>query len=175
MGGMITQRIATRHPEWVRSIAIGCSNCGGKEVIPSEQRIWELLRLVPGGELDAREVAYRQEEAYVTDGFRAANRKLLDHLFDIVNKNPTPPHGVQGHLKAIEAFDGCADLASIEAPTLVITGAEDRLIPAANSTMMAERISGAQSVILPDAGHFFWIEKPRETADALIAFFQRDG
>jgi pimeloyl-ACP methyl ester carboxylesterase len=26
-------------------------------------------------------------------------------------------------------------------------------------------------VLLPDASHFFWIEKPRETADALIRFF----
>lgn len=170
MGGMISQRLATRHPAKVQRLAIGCSSCGGKRAIPAERRIWELLRLMPGEGLDARDIAHRQEEAYVTDGFRAANRKLLDHLFEIVNRNPTPPHAVQGHLKAIEGFDSYDDLPGIAAPTLAITGAEDRLIPAANSTLIAERIPGARALLLPEAAHFFWIEQPRATAAALIGF-----
>jgi len=171
MGGMIAQRLASRHPDRVRRLAIGCSSCGGKRAIPAERRIWELLRLMPGEGLDAREIAYRQEEAYVTDAFRAANRKLLDHLFEIVNANPTPLHAVQGHLNAIEGFDSHDELPAIQAPALAITGAEDRLIPAANSTLIAERIPGARALLLPEAAHFFWIEQPRATADALIEFF----
>jgi pimeloyl-ACP methyl ester carboxylesterase len=31
--------------------------------------------------------------------------------------------------------------------------------------------AGAELVLLPDASHFSWIEKPQETADALIGFF----
>jgi pimeloyl-ACP methyl ester carboxylesterase len=37
--------------------------------------------------------------------------------------------------------------------------------------MIASRIPAAQLVLLPDASHFFWIEKPQQTADALIRFF----
>lgn len=170
MGGMIAQRIATRHPSSVHGLAIGCSNCGKGSALP-DKRIWELLRLKPGTDMDAREVAYRQEEAYVTDAFRAENRELLDELFEIVNRNNTPPHAVQGHLDAIEAFAACEDLGKIAAPTLVLTGAEDQLIPAENSTRMAEAIPGAKVTLLPDSAHFFWIEKPEETAQALIDFF----
>jgi pimeloyl-ACP methyl ester carboxylesterase len=82
---------------------------------------------------------------------------------------------VRGHLKAIEAFEACADLPSIAAPTLVITGAEDRLIVPENSRLMARRIPGAELRILPNCGHFFWVENPRETAQALGAFFARLG
>jgi len=170
MGGMIAQRLATRHPGRVHGLAIGCSNCG-KGSIPPEKRIWELLRLRPGNGLDAREVALRQEEAYFTDAYRNANRGLLDDLFEIVNANPTPPHAVLGHLDAIEKFAACEDLGEIAAPTLVITGAEDRLIPAENSTRMAEAIPGARLNLLPESAHFFWIEKPQETARALHEFF----
>lgn len=172
MGGMIAQRVATRHPGKVHGLALGCTNCG-KGSVPPEKRIWELLRLTPGKGMDAREVAYRQEEAYVVDAFRQSQRALLDELFEIVNANPTPLHAVKGHLAAIESFDGCGDLPSIGAPTLVITGAEDRLIPAENSRLIAERIHGAELKLLPEAAHFFWIEKPHETARALIDFFGR--
>ena len=170
MGGMIAQSFALRHPGRVDGLAIGCSSCGkGSE--PAEKRIWELLRLTPTDEMDAREVAFRQEEAYVTEAFRKDNRPLLDRLFEVVNENPTPLHAIQGHLAAIEGWDACGEVGNIRVPSLVITGAEDRLIPAGNSRMLAERIPGALLDIQPDCAHFFWIEKPRETAESLIRFF----
>jgi len=171
MGGMIAQRLATRHPQRVHGLALGCTNCGRGGSILAEKRIGELLRLVPNEAMDAREVARRQEEAYYLPRFRERERSVIEGLYDLVNQNPTPPHAVQGHLKAIDAFDGCADLPRIKAPTLVISGEGDPLIPVENSRLIASRIPGAQIVLLPDASHFFWIEKPQETADALIRFF----
>lgn len=173
MGGMIAQQVAARHPDVVRALAIGCSHGGNAGSVKPERRIWELLRLMPQAGMDAREVARLQEEAYVTDNFREQNRATLEALFEVVNQNPTPPHAVKGHLAAIEAFEGEADLPNIAAPTLVITGREDKLIPAANSELLAERIPGAKLVLLPDAAHFFWIEKPVETAAHLTGFFQK--
>ena len=171
MGGMIAQRLATRHPQRVHGLALGCTNCGRGASIPPEKRIGELLRLVPNEAMDAREVARRQEEAYFMPDFRSSQRAVIEGLYDLVNRHPTPPHAVQGHLKAIDAFDACADLPRIQAPTLVITGEGDPLIPAENSRLIASRIPGAQLVLLPEASHFFWIEQPRETAAALIRFF----
>lgn len=171
MGGMIAQRLATRHPQKVHGLALGCTNCGRGGSILAEKRIGELLRMVPNASIDARAVARLQEEAYYMPGFRASQRAVIEGLHDLVDRNPTPPHAVQGHLKAIDAFAGCADLPRIKAPTLVIAGEGDPLIPAENSRLIAGRIAGARLVLLPDASHFFWIEKPRETADALIGFF----
>lgn len=145
-------------------------NCGRGSIL-AEKRIGELLRLVPNETIGAREVARLQEEAYYMPGFRERERAVIEGLYEQVNRYPTPPHAVQGHLKAIDAFAGCADLPQIKAPTLVIAGEGDPLIPAENSRLIASRIPGARLVLLPDASHFFWIEKPQETADALIGFF----
>ncbi len=174
MGGMISQRVAFRHPARVHGLALGCTNFG-KGSVPSKPGIGELLRLVPTAQMDAREVARRQEEAYYMPGFRQRERKIIEDMFDIVNQNPTPLHAVQGHLKAIDAFDGGPDLPKIKAPTLVITGEGDPLIPAENSRQLAAKIPGAKLNLLKDASHFFWIEKPQETADALIGFFSSLG
>ena len=170
MGGMIAQRVATRHPDKVHGLALGCTH-SGKGSLPPDKRVWELLRLTPNDQMDAREVARRQEEAYVVDAFRAAHADVLQHMFDVYNANPTPLHAVKGHLAAIDAFDGSGDLGKIEAPTLVITGAEDRLIPAENSRRIAQAIPGAKLNLLQNAAHLFWVEKPRESAQALTEFF----
>lgn len=175
MGGMIVQRFAQRHGSRTRGIAIGCSHAGGDSVAPPEKEIWDLLKLLPGGGLDAREVARRQEAAYYTEPFRQANRDLIDEQFRIVNENPTPDFAVQGHLRAIENFDGHRDLPAISAPALVIVGDSDRLIVPENSRLIAAGIPDTQLCILPDTAHFFWVEKPAETAAELIRFFTTLG
>jgi pimeloyl-ACP methyl ester carboxylesterase len=170
MGGMIAQRLATRHPKRVHGLGLAGTHCG-KGSVPAEQRIGDLLRLVPSDKMSPKEVALRQEEAYFVASYRAQNRPALDRLFEIVNANPTPLHAVQGHLQAIDAFDGCGDLGQIRAPTLVITGDSDPLIPPANARRLAQGIPGAELVVVPETSHFFWMEKPRESAAALTAFF----
>ncbi|MEE8433672.1 MAG: alpha/beta hydrolase, partial [bacterium] len=67
--------------------------------------------------------------------------------------------------------DGTGQLAEIRAPALVITGDSDRLIVPENSDAIAQGIAGAELSVLKDAAHFFWVEKPEETARRLIAFF----
>lgn len=120
--------------------------------------------------MDARTVARRQEVIYYTDSFREANRPFLDQFFDLVQAAPTPAHAVKGHLAAIGAFDGSQNMVKIAAPTLVITGDSDRLMLPENSVVLSESIPDAKLVTIQDAAHFFWIEKPAESAQALIDF-----
>lgn len=171
MGGMIAQRFAQRHGPRTLGVAIGCSQAGGDSVVPPEREIWELLKLLPDEEVDAREVARRQEVAYYTEPFRQANRDVIDDQFRRVNADPTPDFAVQGHLKAIEEFDGGGELSAIKAPALVITGDSDRLIVPQNSNYLAAGIPNAQLCVIPEAAHFFWVEKPGRAAEELIRFF----
>jgi pimeloyl-ACP methyl ester carboxylesterase len=57
-------------------------------------------------------------------------------------------------------------------PTLVIAGDDDRVIPAANSKTLADRIPGARLEVIPDAGHLFFIERPVETVAVLEDFLR---
>lgn len=51
-------------------------------------------------------------------------------------------------------------LAGIRCPTLVIAGQDDALIPFSETQSYAERIAGAQCVIIPNAGHLSNLEQP---------------
>ena len=66
--------------------------------------------------------------------------------------------------------DSTALLARVSVPTLVITGAEDEMIPVEESRRIASAIPGAQLVIVPGAGHLANLEQPEAFNDALKGF-----
>jgi 3-oxoadipate enol-lactonase len=61
-------------------------------------------------------------------------------------------------------------LAQVKVPALVITGAEDEMIPVEESRRMASAIPGAQLVIIPGAGHLANLEQPDAFNTALNTF-----
>jgi 3-oxoadipate enol-lactonase len=61
-------------------------------------------------------------------------------------------------------------LAQVSAPTLVITGEEDEMIPVDESRRMAAAINGATLVIIPGAGHLSNLEQPDAFNNALSTF-----
>ena len=59
-------------------------------------------------------------------------------------------------------------LAQIRAPTLVLTGDVDLVIPNTLSKEMAEGIAGAKLVVLANCGHLPQPEQPEATTRALV-------
>jgi pimeloyl-ACP methyl ester carboxylesterase len=64
-------------------------------------------------------------------------------------------------------------LPKIEAPTLVIAGDNDRLIPVENSRILASRIPKAELAIIKGAGHEFFIEDAEEVNKIVLGFLER--
>ena len=63
-----------------------------------------------------------------------------------------------------------ASLKNIVAPTLVITGDEDMLIPLEHSQEIFAGIAGAKIVIIPMCGHMCTLEQPKLVNEALAEF-----
>lgn len=61
-------------------------------------------------------------------------------------------------------------LEGISVPTLVIAGADDTVIPASQTDMLADRIPGASLVTIEGSGHLAPIEQPEAFTEALRAF-----
>jgi pimeloyl-ACP methyl ester carboxylesterase len=71
---------------------------------------------------------------------------------------------------AVEEFDTSARLHQIIAPTLVITGDRDAIIPHQNSRLLVRGIRGAHGVIVKDTAHCFFWEAPDRAAAAIVNF-----
>lgn len=175
MGGMIAQEFALCYPDKVISLILGCTNCGGRNSIMPDAEAMDLLfnaermkRLTP--EQNARE----------TLPF-LCNQEFIDNNPDIVEQYitktveyVTPLHSYRRQTGAIMKHDTYERLPQIKAPTLVIAGTADRLIPAENSRILASRIPTAELVTLENIGHGFFIEAVEEANKAILDFLGRN-
>ncbi len=92
------------------------------------------------------------------DTFKWAGRMLRD----------TDPEGYAGCCEAIRDMDLRDRLASITAPTLVISGADDPAIPPEHGELIRDAIPGASFEVVPDAAHLANVEQPGEITRAVL-------
>jgi pimeloyl-ACP methyl ester carboxylesterase len=74
---------------------------------------------------------------------------------------------------ACNSFDISSRLTAINLPTLILVGEDDRLTPVKYSHSLNENISGAQLLIIPQAGHMAMLEKGAEVSKAIKEFTDR--
>jgi pimeloyl-ACP methyl ester carboxylesterase len=169
MGGMIAQELALHHGQRLQTLTLGCTTCGGKHAVPPPPESVKLLSAPREGlsdeELIRRGWPLAYSPTYIQnhrDTLEASIRRLLAH--------PTPASAYKRHLDATYTLKTYDRLPAIGTPTLVITGAQDVLIPARNSEILAERIPGAKLHIIPNVGHAFFAEARDEFMNALVPF-----
>ena len=102
----------------------------------------------------------------VSEAF-AAGEGNYDTFRDVALQLPTAVEVIMLQLQAIQGHDTQARLGSVQTPTLVIHGDEDRMLPIANGRLIAERIPGARLEVLEGVGHMFWWEQPERSAELI--------
>jgi pimeloyl-ACP methyl ester carboxylesterase len=73
----------------------------------------------------------------------------------------------------MQGFDSFDRLSTLRVPTLVIHGTEDQAISVENARLLAERIPGAELVLLEGAGHLYHSERAEEADAAVLDFIRR--
>ena len=100
--------------------------------------------------------AFRRDHPEVAERYRTL---LLD----------TPPAGYAGCCAALRDADLREAVASIRAPTLVISGDADLATPAAEGEWLAKRIPAARHLVLP-AAHLACVEQSARFSAAVLEF-----
>jgi pimeloyl-ACP methyl ester carboxylesterase len=169
MGGMIAQELGLRHPQVVRRLVLGCTSCGGPQAFPASLAVLAKLIQPPGMSLE--EAVRRQWTVMFSRRFLETQQGFLEVLTQRALLHPAPPHTGLRHLMALQRFNTYGRLGMISTPTLVITGADDVIVPPANSLLLTTRIHGASLEILTNTGHGFFWEVPGDVVTLLHKFF----
>jgi pimeloyl-ACP methyl ester carboxylesterase len=110
-------------------------------------------------------------------GFVGRASPLLHELFDIRRSLPivvgdalrTGPLGIARGIRFVWTHDVRPTLPAVRAPTLLVWGEDDRLVPARIASEWHELIAESRIVHVP-CGHVPMLEAPRELADCILAF-----
>ena len=172
MGGMIAQEFALRYPQRVKTLSLGCTNCGGSQAMLSKDpEVANLLNNIDA--VDVQQAALIMTKVAVTPWFMQKRMDVLLQFNQLSLQHPTPKHGMVRQMQAIQGHDTYARLPQITVPTLVVTGKEDGLVPPENSVTLAQRIPNADLVIFSNASHLFNVELPETTAEVVKGFIRR--
>jgi pimeloyl-ACP methyl ester carboxylesterase len=163
MGGMVAQELVLAHPERVCALTLGCTYCGGPgSSLASEATIGRLGEAMASG--DRARAIRTAWEVNVSADFAADEREWERFLATGMSYG-LPVAVIVEQMKAIARHDTSARLPGVQAPTLVVHGTADQLIPVQNGRMIAELIPDSRLEILDGIGHMFFLEQPERTAE----------
>ena len=169
MGGYITFAFWRRHPERVLGLAL----CDTRQGADNEAGLAKRRAMI---------------RAARTDGSAAVSDMMIDSLLASSTRERCPEvekevrammtgAPVDGVVGAIEAMmqrpDSTPTLATIDVPTVVITGEDDAIAPVEGARAMSEAIRGSVFAMIPGAGHLSNIERPAAFNTVFSEFLSR--
>jgi 3-oxoadipate enol-lactonase len=165
MGGMIAQEFALQYPERVRRLILGCTACGGPKVVRGDDEVNRVL--MARGNMTLEE-GIEAMVPYIYDS--GTPRARIEEDLAIRRRTYPSAAGYFGQLQGILSWESYSRLAEISAPTLVIHGECDRLVPPGNGQLVAEAIPGAKFVAIPNASHLYITDQPETSQEIVMSF-----
>lgn len=163
MGGFVAQELAARAPERVRRLVLLSTDHGGPDAVAADPQVWRALTDHGGS---PREQATRLLGLlFPADMAARVDAEFGELVAQARAALPVATLDAQEAAMARwHADPAAARLAAIVAPTLVAAGTDDRVIPVANSRLLAAALPGARLELFAGGGHAFMAQEPARLA-----------
>ncbi len=173
MGGMIAQQYALEYDR-AESLCLLCTTHGGEDAVPIPDETQAQIYDTPEDATERERIRHRMGPA-LTDRFVAENPETIDQILDWREEQDADevPREAQGAAGA--NFDVSDRVRTIDLPTLVLHGTDDRVLPVENGRRIAEKLPDARLEILEGAPHMLMIERSKEVNELLEAFLAEQG
>ncbi len=172
MGGFIAQALAIDYPDRVDRLVLSATNFGGPHHVPITPPAMAVLTDVSGNPIERLR---RGIVISTAPGFAENNPEFIESWVQYRVAHPIDPAGYQAQLAIglgllSEAASFEHKLGRVTAPTLVLFGEHDAVVPPGNAELLAAKLPNARVEILPNAGHVFPFETPEAANQAITRF-----
>jgi pimeloyl-ACP methyl ester carboxylesterase len=167
MGGYWALCFALAHPDRVHKLILagGPAFSAGYQPMSAEA-------------IEARVKGSRQPGRAGLGALMADPGRMPDDLLELLDTALTLPGGEESWRSIWRSarpdrttFALHPELAGLRTPTLLIWGEQDRIDPPQPAAIaIAQRLPNARLVLMPDAGHLPWLDKPEECATLVTEF-----
>jgi pimeloyl-ACP methyl ester carboxylesterase len=167
-GGVLAQQFAYDHPQRVRRLVLGATLCGWGGLAGDVLSLLSVL--TPIRYYSAR--AYALSAPVLAGGAAEADPAFVERTAAARVADRPTLNGYCMQLMAAWSWSSLPWLHRLQAPTLVVTGAQDRLVPAVNSELIASRLPCARMLRIDGWGHYVLLDR-QSGAGAAIGDFLR--
>ena len=169
MGGYIAQELALNYPTKVKSLVLGCTGCGGdRAVIMSPER---MEKFTANKGLNPEEILRKDMDIYFSDDYVSQHSETIEEFVEISMRYYQPADAFFRQFDACLRHDTGDRLNQLKAPTLIMTGDDDPLVPPQNSYILKDLIVGADLSVFAGGRHCFFIEQAHRFNTAAVDFF----
>ncbi|MBD0370102.1 MAG: alpha/beta fold hydrolase [Pyrinomonadaceae bacterium] len=169
-GGFVAQEFALAYPAMTRSLTLCCTSFGGPGHVPPSLETLQALASTKG--LNTQQRVRENLLLAFSPAYVERNHEEVEKVICLRAENFVPEHAYLHQLQAAMAFNTEERVSQISAPTLVLTGDADIIVPEENSRNLAARIPDARLVTIKGGSHTFFIEQADEFNTAVIEFIK---
>ena len=177
MGGQVAQWVAYTHPELVRKLVL--VGTGPRAGVLTDPADGAAALFAAGPNLDDElwlPIFFSPSEASQAAGRRYVDRVRLRTDRDV----PFSAEAARTYSAARVEWGQRGDdrqgyLAEIHAPTLVVNGSHDIVIPTVNSYTLQQQLPDAKLVLYPDSGHAPHFQYPEDFVAEVVRFLDQDA
>jgi 3-oxoadipate enol-lactonase len=160
LGGMTAMWLGINAPERLDRLVLLCTSA---KLGPAQMWADRALTVREQGTAAIAEAGVGR---WLTEGFRARYPEIAEHLRDMIAS--IDDEGYASACAVIEHMDLASGLPSIEAPTLVIAGAQDPATPPEHAERIVAGIPAARLEVLDPGAHLVNVEQPEATTRLII-------
>jgi pimeloyl-ACP methyl ester carboxylesterase len=156
MGGYIAQELAINYPDKIKGLILACTSCGGVRAVRMSEDRLQKFQATEG--LTPEQILRENMDLYFSDRFVREHPERIEEFVEISLRYYQPVNAFVRQFDACQRHDTSDRVHEISAPTLIMTGGDDIVVPTENSFILEELMPDAILDLFPGCRHCFFME-----------------
>jgi len=158
MGGFIAQKFALKYPGRVLSLILVSTHFGGEKARQTPKETMDAILSIREEDLGAGEALKRKMSFAFNPKYLEENPEEIDQIISWRIEEAQPRYAWLRQAEAVQNFNLGNKASQIKAPTLIVAGTNDRVVPHQNAELLLETIPNSKLVLFEGGSHLLFIE-----------------